>query len=231
MSTEVFILFVGSLAAGLLALVLNPSDKVMKMSLAFAGAFILGLGFFHLLPDSYATLGATAGLWVVGGFLFQVVLEAFSGGLEHGHHHHHGKKFPWMVFAALSLHAFIEGMPFGHEQDHGHDSLLIGILLHKMPVAFVLAVMLKETTTKRWELILPLVMFSLMSPFGSLAYQTLPLADDAMMFSSIMAFVMGMLLHISTTVLFEADKGHKFNFLKLGIIAASLVFSYLVTLH
>jgi zinc transporter ZupT len=134
-----------------------------------------------------------------------------------------------MVFVALSIHAFIEGMPFGQAHDHG--SLLIGILLHKMPVAFVLGIMLKEMTTKRLELLIPLVVFSMMSPLGSLAYQALALDQDVTIFSGVMAFVMGMLLHISTTVLFEADKGHKFNFLKLGVIAASLVFSYFVTMH
>lgn len=231
MGMEVAILFAGSFVAGMLALVLSPSERVMRMSLAFAGAFILGLGFFHLLPDAYGTIGAAAGIWVVSGFLFQVILEAFSGGLEHGHHHHHGKQFPWMVFVALSVHALIEGMPFGHDHDSGHESLLIGILLHKMPVAFVLGVMLKEMSDKRIKLIVPLAVFSLMSPLGSLIFQIVPITHDVSIYSGIMAFVMGMLLHISTTVLFEADKGHKFNFLKLGVIAVSLVFSYLVTMH
>lgn len=229
MNCEVYILFGGCLVAGLAALFMTPSERMMRMSLAFAGAFILGMSFFHLLPQSYESLGATAGLWVVSGFIFQVILEAFSGGLEHGHSHYHGKNFPWMVFIALSVHAFVEGMPFGH--DHDHSSLLIGILLHKMPVAFVLAIMLKEMTSKRWELILPLVIFSLMTPIGSLAYQVLPVDQDQTFFSGILAFVMGMLLHISTTVLFEADKGHKFNFLKLAIIGVSLLFSYFATMH
>ena len=230
MSLAAFILFGASFIAGLMALFLTPSNRVMKMSLAFAGAFILGIGFFHLLPDSYAALGTMAGICVVSGFLFQVVLEAFSGGLEHGHHHHHqGEHFPWVVFVALSLHALIEGMPFGHDHGHSHSPLLIGILLHKMPVAFVLGLMLKEMTNKSWVVLVWLVVFSLMSPIGSFLYNALSLHEDLIAFSCVMAFVMGMLLHISTTVLFEADKGHNFNFMKLGVIAVSLLLSYFVT--
>ena len=70
-------------------------------------------------------------------------------------------------------------------------------------------------TISRWKLIWLLVVFSFMSPLGIFAYQALPMAQDINLFSGIMAFVMGMLLHISTTVLFEADKGHKFNFRSL----------------
>ena len=119
---ESIVLFIGGLLAGLSALVFKPSELLFKVLLAFGGAFLLGLSFFHLLPEAYEAIGMQAGLAVISGFILQVVLESFSGGIEHGHHHHEkGNNFPWMVFVGLSLHAYLEGLPFGqHDQGFTH---------------------------------------------------------------------------------------------------------------
>ena len=40
------------------------------------------------------------------------------------------------------------------------------------------------------------------------------------------AIVIGVFLHISTTILFEASKNHKFNASKLGVIILGIILAY-----
>ena len=198
--------------------------------LAFGGAFLLGLSFFHLLPSAYSGAGSVIGAMVITGFLLQVLLESLSGGVEHGHHHHGSENFPWVVFIGLSIHAFLEGLPFGHHHhDEGTMPLLFGVMLHKMPVAFVLGSMLMATKVSRLKLVLFVLVFSAMAPLGMLSmgvFQDL----EPYTYHLVVGLVVGMLLHISTTILYEADKGHRFNLLKLTVIVVALGTSYLVSI-
>jgi hypothetical protein len=43
-----------------------------------------------------------------------------------------------------------------------------------------------------------------------------------------MAIVVGIFLHISTTILFESSEGHKFNFQKLIAIALGSVLAWML---
>jgi zinc transporter ZupT len=69
------------------------------------------------------------------------------------------------------------------------------------------------TKVKAW---LYLLLFALMTPaglfFGTFQDQT------NFNFSIILAIVVGMFLHISTTIIFETSENHKFNFTKLVAI-------------
>jgi zinc transporter ZupT len=227
---ESIVLFVGALLAGLSALVFKPSERLFKVLLAFGGAFLLGLTFFHLLPEAYEAIGMQAGLAVISGFIIQVVLESFSGGIEHGHHHEKGNNFPWMVFVGLSLHAYLEGLPFGqHDHKYGIWSFLIGVMLHKMPVAFVLGSMLVGTGYNKKKVILYVVVFSCMAPLGLFSTSIIP-AMAPSFFYMIIGLVVGMLLHISTTILYESDKGHRFNFLKMLVTIIAIALAYFVSI-
>ena len=134
-------------------------------------------------------MGDHVGWVVVLGFLLQGVLEYVSQGIEHGHmHSSHTKgsaRMPWAMFFSLCLHALIESMPL-HGEDHGHVhhdhdhhghvhlhgiegvdmALLMGLILHKLPVALVLMGMLDALGIKRSSRWLAMVVFGLrhMSP-------------------------------------------------------------------
>lgn len=218
--------------------------KHLKLLLSFGGAYLIGLCFLHLVPEVFATGGKTAGWYVLAGFMLQVLLEYLSQGIEHGHFHEQkGKKrFPLMIFVSLCIHAFIEAMPLTggmHDHDHGHDhghvhldgdSLLIGILIHKLPVAMVLAGMLLSSGLKagyRWTLI---ALFGLMPVFGLILTDVLinhSGLDMNLLITALSGVLIGILLHISTTILFETSDGHHFNLTKLLVVVSGILMAAL----
>jgi zinc transporter ZupT len=219
--------------------------RQLPLLLAFGGAFLLGLCFLHLLPEAFAANGH-AGLWVIGGFLVQIALEYLSKGMEHGHVH--GSRFGAVAFASLCLHAFIEAMPFGLDEvasaahDHSHDhaghhhhhdhggggrSLLFGIGLHKLPVAIALMTILRATVTSRMRRWTWVLVFALTPVAGILLAGRLP--QDATTFGALNGILVGILLHIATTILFETADGHEFNARKFLTVLLGLGLSLFTT--
>jgi hypothetical protein len=47
-------------------------------------------------------------------------------------------------------------------------------------------------------------------------------------FYEISAIVIGIFLHISTTILFESNEGHKFNIVKLSTIVLAVIIAYFI---
>jgi len=98
--------------------------KLLKILLSFTGAYILGITFMHLIPAAYSNGGIEIGLFVILGFLLQLLLEGLSKGVEHGHMHINESRkniFAFQVLAGLCIHAFFEGMPLAEGMDHFHS--------------------------------------------------------------------------------------------------------------
>lgn len=234
-----------ALLGGLLAEWLGGHLKAhMPLFLAFGGAFLLGLCFLHLLPEAFG-MNAHAGTWVILGFLIQLGLEYLSKGMEHGHVH--GNRFGLVAFISLCLHALIEAMPFGLDPDvlidhghhhghaHGHDhsgsrgALLFGIAIHKLPVALALMTILKATVhsrARRWGWI---SVFAAVPPAGMVLAGILPQVPEV--FGALDGILVGILLHISTTILFETSDGHEFNGRKLLTVLLGLALAFVSTHH
>lgn len=227
---ELIILLVGALLGGMLAWAFKLSSKNMKIVLAFSGAFMLGLSFFHVLPESYELLGNHAGVWVLVGFMLQIVLEVLSKGMEHGHAHGlHDKQIPLALFVGLGLHALLEGLPFGGEHAHHHHSLLAGVLIHKIPVAFILGTVLRGSGFSLVQGGLAVFGFACMAPLGGLITHFLEgkFIDIGQSTGIVLAVLVGVFLHIATTIIFESDKGHTFNLTKLVAILLGFVLAFI----
>jgi len=69
--------------------------------------------------------------------------------------------------------------------------------------------------TKAW---MYLLLFGIMTPAGLIFGHFEIIPSKVLNFSLIMAVVVGMLLHISTTIIFETSENHKFNLVKLSAI-------------
>ena len=200
----------------------DKSSKGLKLILSFSGAFLLGVTIFHLMPEVFSKVNNKPGLWIVSGIILQILLENLSQGTEHGHSHIKPNEYlPWILFLSLCLHAFIEGLPLGHE-----SSLVWGIFIHKIPIGMVLFYMIWDTKSTKTLKITVLFIFAIMSPLGSITLEYNHSLQNYQ--TQITAIVMGMLLHISTTILFESNQGHAFNIRKLLTVLLAFGISYFI---
>lgn len=195
----------------------------IKLLLAFSGAFLLSLTFFELLPDVYAhDSPKTIALYILGGILLQIFLEFFSKGAEHGHMHVHleENQFPTLLFLSLSIHALVEGVPI-----HDNDTILYGIIIHKIPIAIILSVFLINSKMKMATTLFFIASFSLMTPLGSYISTTPWIANYGHLLT---ALSIGVFFHISTIILFESSQGHSFNLRKVLVIILGIGIAYFV---
>jgi zinc and cadmium transporter len=228
-ATAALLFFLMPLLAGAALRVTKPDGRWLLLLLSFSGAFLLGIVFLHMLPELYEAEGAELGLWVLGGFLLQVVLEYFSKGIEHGHVHvAHGKAMPLLTLFSLCIHAYLEGIPFADEKVAGNTPFLVGVVLHKIPMAIALAAVLQRSGTNAGRSWVVLLLFALSAPAGIL---TGLFASDGMGVSFLhhmLGLAIGMLLHIGTTIIFESAPEHRLDrarFVAVIVGAALAVFS------
>ncbi|WP_418262625.1 ZIP family metal transporter [Flavobacterium faecale] len=206
-----------------IALVLKPKKKSnLKLLLAFSGSFLLALTVMHLLPDVYETQNTNIGIFIMVGILFQIILEFFSKGAEHGHVHGHPNMthIPWLLFVSLCIHAFLEGFPVGHHE----DNLAIGIAIHHLPIAIILTTFFINSHLNKNAIFVFMSTFAIMTPLGTFVSDYIPLLSAYN--TEITAVVIGILFHISSTIIFESSEGHKFNVAKVSMIVLGVVLAY-----
>ncbi|MFK5878563.1 MAG: ZIP family metal transporter [Flavobacteriaceae bacterium] len=208
---SLLILFLSVVIGTIIVFVVKPTKLITQLLLSFSGAYLLAITVTHLLPEVFQNNNnSKIGIFIILGVLIQLIMDYFSKGAEHGHIHIHNKKeLPTVLFLSLCLHAFMEGIPIN---DHEHQELLWAIVVHKIPITIVLGSFLLHSKISIQKSILILFTFAIMSPLGSyfgsnisflLTYKT-----------EITAIIIGIFLHISTTIIFESSENHKFNIAK-----------------
>jgi len=131
------------------------------------------------------------------------------------------------------MHAFLEGMAAGSSvfSEGIQSSFVFGIALHEIPAAFALITLLKASGVKRKYLYTWLFLYASMTIIGSVSSQLtvywIPAIKDYMVY--LVALVIGVFLHISTTILFENTDDHKFSQRKLVAIAIGVAIALLST--
>lgn len=247
------ILISAAMAGGIAGILLHGRiTKDVKIILAFSGAYLLALSVLHLMPEIYLILAERAGVYILVGFLFQIVLEYFSKGVEHGHIHHGDQVkgvFPLGIYLSLFLHSLIEGLPLsaGEEMtgmhshshaghDHGHHNhnhaLLIGIAIHKIPEALALSALLYHYFSSRVKTLIWVGIYALATPLGmwagsSFLQGTAINIEEA--YAIMVSIAVGIFLHVSTTIIFEAEEHHKFNIKKAVAILLGLALVWVST--
>ncbi|MBP7397088.1 MAG: ZIP family metal transporter [Flavobacterium sp.] len=208
----------------ILALVIQPKKKSnLKLLLAFSGSFLLSVTVISLLPEVYETKNTTIGLYIMLGILFQIILEFFSKGAEHGHVHGHQTitHIPWLLFISLCIHALLEGFPVGH-----HHDLAIGIAIHHLPIAIILTTFFVQAQLNKKAIFAFMITFAMMTPLGTLASNYIPGLQEYT--TEITAIVIGILFHISSTIIFESSEGHKFNVAKVSMIILGIALAFFI---
>jgi zinc transporter ZupT len=241
-----YLLLLSSIVLGALSVFLFKlqEPRHVKILNAFTGAYLLCLTVLHLLPELYHGHGEAAGghgnegfhlgILILAGFFTQIALDAISLGVEHGHAHHVHGRMPVGVIAGLCLHALVEAMALGNNAQHFDVSsrrmLLWSIVLHNYPVSIALLGMLLQAGLKTKTCLGWLGLFAAMAPLG----MTISSHNNflAMHTRELTAFVVGIFMHISTTILFESSDIHRFNLAKLGAILVGTGLGFLsVMLH
>ena len=199
------------------------SSSGFKLLLAFSGAYLLAVTVLELLPDVYREPDTGIGVFIMLGLLLQIILEFLSKGVEHGHMHFNEKSnaFPLLLLISLSLHSLLEGFPLDKD-----THLLHGVVVHKIPVAAILSVFLVHSKLSRVKVFFFLAFFALMTPLGSWLKNSVPLISEYSDYVN--AMVIGIFLHVSTTILFESSKNHSFNASKLGVIILGILLAYFI---
>ncbi len=223
----------------LLALFLKPQKKKnIKLLLAFSGAFLLSLTVLHLLPELFSDAhnhehsehehhSLPVGIFIMIGILFQIGLEFFSKGAEHGHVHVHTDEhnelhqIPWLLFISLCIHALLEGFPI-----HDNNNLAYGIAVHHFPIAIILTLFFVNAKMNKWVVFAFMFSFALMTPIGTLLAEQMHFAQHYS--KEISAVVVGILFHISSTIIFESNEGHKFNITKITMIILGFALAYVI---
>jgi len=206
------------------ALFIQPKNKKnLKLLLAFSGSFLLSLTVVHLLPEIYESHSHNIGIYIMIGILFQIILEFFSKGAEHGHVHGHETmvQIPWLLFISLCIHAFLEGLPVNR-----HHNLAWGISIHHLPIAVILTTFFIKSQLNKTAIFFFMLTFAIMTPLGTLVANKVGFLTEY--YTEITAIVIGILFHISSTIIFESSEGHKFNIAKVSMIVLGILLAYFI---
>mgnify|MGYP006289502803 CR=1 FL=1 len=222
---------IGGAALG--AILKTHKNFQVKFLLTFSGAYLLSIGIFHLLPEIYEEHDHRMGLWIMGGFFIQLLLEVFSKGIEHGHGHvewFQKRGIPLTIIASLFVHALLESLPIGaHGEELSRKAMLWGIVIHKLPVSLILFTMLSEVLDQRWRIYLVLLAFALVAPLGVYLGEELAFLHNH--YRELTALTFGLFVHISTTILFESSESHQFHLKKFASIVLAVVVAWFSVSH
>ncbi len=241
---SISVLFFSVLISAILVDRFKVNEKILQLLLAFSGAYLITVAFTQIIPSIFdGTNNSTLGYFVLIGFFIQLIIEFITGGAEHGHghcddsHEHNNdspiKISPYALLIGISLHAFFEGMPFSshfHAHAHTQDSLLLGIVVHKVPIAIALMGLFLAAGVSRLRAYSLIMVFAISAPLGAFlgGYIGESIGIDIEFFYKIiMALLVGIFLHVATSIIFESNTSHRFNIYKLVIILIGISFAIL----
>lgn len=237
MTITVFIfLFFPILICGISVLFFKINNKILKLLLAFSGAFLLSLSFNEILPEIYSSKNHNiVGYFVLIGFFIQLVLDFLTKGVEHGHEHNCDEtpKIAFIpVLIGVCIHSFIEAMPLSNcfNAPLLSKQLLTGIVIHNIPISIVLMSLILQSGKSVRISVLLLIIFALSAPLGTLTSTIIGtnfIINITDFIDITMGIVVGIFLHISTIILFESDQNHKFNLYKFVFILLGIAISFI----
>ena len=123
-----------------------PSAKVLQLFLSFSGAYLLSMTVLHLIPEVFIEGDPKIGLFILLGIAVQTGLEHLSK----------RRRTRTSSLARLSEnHPLVVVAEFGRTRVSGRNAawessktsqLLAAIIIHKLPIAFILATFLVRSS-------------------------------------------------------------------------------------
>lgn len=228
----IIILLILSVIAGVfLGKFFGKKEQFSKNLLILSAGFLITICLNEVFPQVYTSeISENLGIFVIGGVLLQMVLEALTKGFEHGHFHHHNESsniLPAALMVGLFIHAFIEGIPLANETNP-LSPYLLGILFHNLPISFILGAFLfnRSDSKASYPSIFIVALFALASPMGMLLGNYF----NPEWQPYFLAIVGGIFLHISSVIIFESNKNHNINWSKIGLVILGVSLALLMHL-
>ncbi|MEA1980561.1 MAG: ZIP family metal transporter [candidate division Zixibacteria bacterium] len=231
--TYCIIIFLSALLGGFIAIAKKWSDEYLHLFLSFGAGIFLGMVFLHLLPEVLAHKhDPVLSIMVLAGFMFIFIVERIlfissdGGGYDHSH-----KIISLTAMLGLSVHSIIGGvgLAVGSVDQNLGWLIFISIISHKMPASFALTSLFVLGKFSKKRIWLFLILFSLMTPLGALAFAPIVKLAGSLTIEILTAFTAGTFLYVATADILpevfhtREKKWIKLLLLIIGIIVISFI--------
>jgi len=185
----------------------------------FAGSFLFAVVIYKILPELPSMKEGIVPLLILMGFLFQVIIESISMGVEHGHSIL-GEGFTSLtgILIGILMHSFGEALPIANSHTSYLYPYITGIILHKIPMILVLSLLVNSREVKLARNVLVATLFATSFISGFYAGKILNINQEYLI-----AFASGIMLQIGSTNIYEHLKEHKFSIPKIGAITLAIL--------
>lgn len=159
-----------SLFGGIIPITVKQGSRKFEMFLNFSAGIIIGVAFFHMLPEAVNLVEPVAPYFTALGILVLILIERFITihPCEIDECEEHGLGVA--AFIGFSIHNFFDGVALGASMAVPQLSFLtfLAILLHKAPMAFALSTLLITDGYRRMSTIIFNLAFALVIPLGTI---------------------------------------------------------------
>ncbi|MCH3924668.1 MAG: hypothetical protein LKE30_07105 [Bacteroidales bacterium] len=216
-----FLLFVTAIISGYFVILFRKNERIIKGIEVFGGAFLLAVCFLDLLPNIYLTINPNIdankaiiiGIFVLAGFFLQLILEFMPQNKSK-------KSSALLLLIGVSIHAFFEG--FALVINNKLNTLLFfGVIIHNIPISIILINSFLSLKISKSKSFILLSLFAIMGILGSIINNIIPIFSQYSEY--ILAFVVGILLHVGVSILFDGKEDKKYNFLRLIIVISAFI--------
>lgn len=249
-----------TLLAGIWPATRKGPSQAGHTALSVAAGVMLGAAFFHMLPEAVREVGPKASYAVVLGFVAIFVLERLvlvhacemlpgpaDPGSETAHVHvhdpgddddcaDHPQTLGLTAFVGFSLHTLTDGVALGSAVAAAGlgPVVLLAIVLHKIPLSFSLAGVLRQEGRKTGAVLGMVGVFGAMVPVGAgiylLAAGWLSAEGVTHLTPYALAFSAGTFLHVAfSDLLPEIHRRRRGALPAVAVVAGGLAFMYLLT--
>ena len=213
--TIILLIFSVLLPAFFVELLNTRKTKNIQFLLNISGVYLLSITALYLLPELFKyNIIENIGFYILLGFFVQLILEYFSKGIKHKRLQQKNT-LSKSVLISLYIYAVIEGLTLGCGlEKQTYNMLMYGIILHKVPITVIMMVFLIQSNIKKKYIYLSLFMFAIMTPLGIYLANFFKTSYTSFQ-DQIIAIIIGMLLYLSTKIIFESSNNTKSNLEKV----------------